>query len=396
MAEQREHNDEQPGKEPRRQRRRRSHGEGSVFELKGRDRKKPWVAQVTLESGKKKQTYHVTQQEAIAARRKMLNELEQGKLITAKDQTAGQFLEYWLEEVHKPAVRLHTYVSYRRFLDNHILPEIGHIPLRRLTAEQVQALYSHKLKEGLSPKSISVMHGLLHTALAQAVRWRRVSYNVCDDVRPPRLIKREAHSLNPEQAQKLLEAAKGHRLEVLLTLAITTGMRRGEIVGLKWQDIDFETRSLHVCRTVDCLGGYGFTVSEPKTATGKRKISLPHFVIAMFKEHRAHQLEARLKAGPAWEDHDIVFCDARGRFLDPNYLHRLFQQFLMEAGLLPMRFHDLRHSAATILLSMGVNPKVIQELLGHSRISVTLDIYSHVLPGMQDEAMGKWDDLFGR
>lgn len=387
---------EQPEKHRRKPRRKRAHGEGSVFELKGRDRKKPWVAQITLENGKKRQTYHATQQDAIAARRKMLNELEQGRIITAKGQTVGQFLEYWLEEVHKPAVRLHTYVNYRRFLDNHILPEIGHIPLGKLAPEQVQALYSRKLKEGLSPKSISVMHGLLHTALAQAVKWRRVSYNVCDDVKPPRLIKREAHSLTPEQAQRLLEAAKGHRLEVLLTLAITTGMRRGEIVGLKWADIDFVTRSLHVCRTVDRLGGYGFTVSEPKTATGKRKISLPHFVIAMLKEHRTRQLEVRLKVGPTWEDHDIVFCDARGRFFDPNYLYRLFQEFLKEAGLPPMRFHDLRHSAATILLSMGVNPKVIQELLGHSRINVTLDIYSHVLPGMQDEAMGKWDDLFGR
>ena len=175
MTEQHKHNDELPGKKPRRQRK-RAHGEGSVFELKGRNRKKPWVAQITLENGKKKQTYHATQQEAIAARRKMLNELEQGRLVTEKDQTVGQFLEYWLEEVHKPAVRLHTYVSYRRFLDNHILPAIGHIPLRRLTPERVQALYSQKLKEGQAPKSINVMHGILHTALSQAVRWLPVLY----------------------------------------------------------------------------------------------------------------------------------------------------------------------------------------------------------------------------
>ena len=227
MAEQREHNEEQPGKKPRRQRR-RAHGEGSVFELKGRERnrKKPWVAQITLENGRKKQTYHATQQEAIAARRKMLNELEQGILATGPHQHLADYLEYWLEDVHKPAIKLTSYLRYRVLLNKHLLPDLGHIQLTKLTVRHVQSFYAKKLEEGLSASTVRMLHAILHRALADAVRSTLVGRNVCDQVTLPRPRKPETRILSVEQAQHLVETVRGHRLEALFLVALTTGMRR--------------------------------------------------------------------------------------------------------------------------------------------------------------------------
>ena len=191
-----------------------------------------------------------------------------------------------------------------------------------------------------------------------------------------------------------MEIARGHRLEALLTLALTTGMRRGELLALRWQDINFDTKSLHIVRTLSRLVGYGFIETEPKTSKSRRKIILPGLVLDLLKQHRAHQLEERLKAGAQWHDHDLVFSNTHGGFLIADRLREMLQQLLKEAGLPYIRFHDLRHSAATLLLGMGVHPKVVQELLGHSAISMTMDTYSHVLPSMHQQAMEKMDERF--
>ena len=386
---------EKPEKKPRKQQKPkgRGHGEGSIFERKGGTRKKPWVAQVTLENGEKKQTYHATQREAIVALRKMLNELEQGMFITEKDQTVSQFLEYWLENVHKPAIRLNTYVKCRELVQLHLLPALGHVRLQRLTIQQVQLLYSSMQEKNLSASRIRFLHVTLHKALDDAMRIGLVAKNVCESVKPPRIVRKERPVLTPEQAQRLLEAAKGSRLETLLMVALATGMRRGELLGLKWQDINLEKGSLQIVRSMDRVAGHGVVESEPKTAQGRRRIALPPFVVEALKQHRVKQLEARLKAGPAWHENDLVFCNVYGNFLHPFRLYTMFEKVLADAGLPHMHFHDLRHSAATILLSMGVNIKVVQEILGHSQVSMTLGIYSHVLPGMQAEAMSKMNDL---
>lgn len=197
-----------------------------------------------------------------------------------------------------------------------------------------------------------------------------------------------------EQAKHLLDIARGHRLEVMLTLAIATGMRKGEIGALKWEDIDFNGQSLQVRRSMRRLAGYGVITKEPKTAKGRRRIILPQFAVDALKLQKIYQLEQREKAGPSWEENNFVFPNIYGRFLSSQTIHTLFKKLLSDAGLPHMRFHDLRHSAATILLSMGVHPKVVQELLGHSQISITLDVYSHVLPSMQRETMDKLNDFF--
>ncbi len=191
---------EQQEKKPHKHYKRRGHGEGSVFELKGSKRRKPWVAQITLENGEKKQTYHGTQKEAVAALRKKLNEHEQGILATGPQQKLKDYLAYWLEEVHKDSLRLSTYARYRILVYTHIIPVLGHIPVQKLTPQQVQSLYAQELKDGKATGSVRLMHTVLHLALENAVRWGLVPRNVCDLVDPPRPAPQEAQILTLEQA----------------------------------------------------------------------------------------------------------------------------------------------------------------------------------------------------
>ncbi|MGZ3626540.1 MAG: tyrosine-type recombinase/integrase [Ktedonobacteraceae bacterium] len=370
---------------------RRGRGEGSVYQRKdGR-----WSASFYLENRKRKTVYGKTRKEAYEKLQQALLQHRQGLLATGPKQTVKQYLEYWLEHVHKQSIRLHSYVKVRELLDLHILPGLGYLQLQKLTIQHVQAFYS-MLQKKLSASRVRFIHSTLHKALDDAVRTGLVAKNVCDSVTLPRLVRREMQVLTPEQARKVVEAAKGSRLEALLLLALTTGMRRGELLGLKWEDLTLteSNGSLQVRRSMTRVAGHGVVTSEPKTASSRRKIALSPFVIRVLKEHRVRQLEMRLQAGTKWIENDLVFCNAYGNFLHPARLYMMFHKVLAEADVQNIRFHDLRHSAATILLSMGVNVKVVQEMLGHSRISMTLDTYSHVLPGMQEEAVEKISGLF--
>ncbi len=355
---------------------------------------KRWVASITLENRKRKYLYGGTRKEVQEQLKKALHEQQQGKLATGPKQTVEQFFNRWLEEVHKPTIRISTYTKYRNLLNRHIIPVIGRIQLNKLTVEHVQALYARKLQEGYKPSTIHATHELIHRGLDQAVRWKQVIENVSAHVSLPRVGKQEKLTLTTEQARKLLDTAKGHLLETLLTVALATGMRRGELLGLRWQDINFETMSLQVCRTVGFGKGRKYVVNEPKTASGRRRIILPQFAVDALKQHRIQQLERRLQVGTAWVDRDLVFCDITGDYFPLSSLEYMFQALLKKASLPHMPFHNLRHSAATILLTMGVHPKVVQELLGHSQISMTMDTYSHVLPSMQQDAMNKLNEAF--
>ena len=371
---------------------RRSPGEGSVFQRSdGR-----WVVQIELEDGKRKTYYVKSKKEGREKLKRLQRDLEQGILATGPQQTVRQYLEYWLEEVHKPNIKISTYVKYHKVIHGYILPAFGDLKLEKLTPQHVKSLYNKKQRDGLSPKTIHSIHGVLHKALDNAVLWNLVTRNVCTVVKPPRLVKTEKPSLTMEEAHTLLESVRGHRLEMLLTLALTTGMRRGEILALRWLDIDFKKKLVSVRRTVDYIPRHGYVENEPKTASGRRSIALPHFVLDMLHQHRTRQLEAKLKAGSDWEDRNLVFTDLSGGYFNPRYLEKLFPKVLADAGLPPIRFHDLRHSAATLLLAMGVSMKVVQEILGHSSFITTADIYGHVLPQMHPDAMSHWDDEFNQ
>lgn len=376
---------------------RRGHNEGSVYYEKARDR---WVASVTIETGKRKKFYFKTKQEAIRKKNEALRELERNELATGEQRKLKDYMEDWIENVHKEKVRISTYVKYKKLIKYIVLDDIGNVWLQKLTPEQVQRFYKKmgtakaKGGKGLSSKTVHEIHGVLRLALNNAVKWSLVSKNVCAAVSPPRIVSREGTPLTLEQARKLLDSLHAHRLEVLITLAVVTGMRRGELLALRWSTIDFERGTLLVLHTVDYIPHYGYVETQPKTAAGKRLVSLPSFMVEMLKQHRIVQNELRTKVGSAWENLDLVFPDLHGGYFNSNYLLKIFKKVLREADIPEMHFHDLRHSAATILLGMGVNIKVIQELLGHSDIKITLGRYGHLLPSMQQDIVDKWNETF--
>lgn len=277
----------------------------------------------------------------------------------------------------------------------HLVPTLGKLTLQKLTPQHLDRLYRQKLESGLKPKSVAAIHGMLHTALDKAVRLGLVSRNVCKMVSPPRVVRKEITPLSAEQARKLLEAAKGHPQEVLFILALSTGMRRGELLGLKWRDVDLVSGVLRIHHAlVRMPTGQGYQLAETKTAKSRRSLVMTVPAIEALKKHKEIQLQWKEAAGSFWHDNDFVFCKPMGEHLDPGYdvLVQL-KMLLKKAGLPDIRFHDLRHSTATLLLEQGTNPKIVQEILGHSQISMTMDIYSHVLPTMQIDAMSKLGDI---
>ncbi len=368
--------------------RRAIRGAGSVYQRKdGR-----YAAEIKLD-GKTRTFYGKTEKEAHEKLQQAVYEQKQGTLVTGPQQTLKQYFEYWLENVHKPAVRAVTYVMHQNAIKNHIIPTLGHIKLRSLKPEHVEALYTRMLKEKYKPGTIHYVHAILSNALGHAVRRGLLAQNICAVVSSPRIPEPDRNALTVEQAHKLMEVVKGHRLEAMLLVAITTGMRKGELLALRWQDINFDGKYLYVHRTAHRLPGLGVVENEPKTKSSRRMINLPQLVLDALKQHSVSQDAMKQKAGSRWKSLDLVFPNTVGGHQEQAYLRSTFLRLLKEAGLPPIRFHDLRHSAATILLSQGVNVKVVQEILGHSNVSMTLGVYGHVLPGMQGDAMNKWDEL---
>jgi integrase len=241
-----------------------------------------------------------------------------------------------------------------------------------------------------------LLHAALHRALEAALRLGLVVRNVSDRADVPRKRHREMSVLSPEQVHTFFGSIAGNRYEALYILALTTGMRQGELLGLKWSEVDLDDASLQVRASLQKVRGT-FILAEPKTARSRRKVALTALAVEALRRHHANQVAQCLALGPAWQDRDLVFTNRIGNPVDRiDLMRREFLPLLQAAGLPPMRFHDLRHSAATLLLRQGVHPKVVAEMLGHSQISMTLDTYSHVLPDMQRDATVALDRLLGR
>jgi integrase len=308
-------------------------------------------------------------------------------------QLTSTYLTDWLA-IMKPKVKPKTYRIYEQFVRIHLIPALGRTPVAKISPQQVARLWAQRLETGSSPTTVHHLHSLLHKALGDAQRLGLVPRNVTDLVDPPRNASREMRVLSAEQVRTLLDAAQGDRLEALYVLALSTGMREGELLGLHWRDVhvDGKAPALHVRTTLHWLPRQGFVFAGPKTKQSRRKIILSQAAVAALRTHRARQHAERLALGPAWDDQDLVVTNAIGGPLDGSHvLRRQLHPLLEHASLPQIRFHDLRHIAATLLLDQDVHPKVVSEMLGHGSVAITMDLYSHVLPSMQQRAADAMD-----
>jgi integrase len=372
---------------------RRGPHEGSVYQaVDGR-----WVAALHLgyEGGKRKRkvyfgrTRREAQQKLVAAQR----DLQTGILPSNEKLTLASFLDQWIQDV-APTLRPRTHERYRQILTLHVIPTLGRTPVARLTPQQVQALVNAKIETGLAPATVVYVRAVLRRALTYAVRWGLAPRNVAALVDPPRVTRREVRPLSPDEARALLDAVRGDRLEALYAVALALGLREGEAFGLQWDDIDFENATLTVRHALLRMTGR-LELVEPKTARSRRTIALPSRIVAALRAHRARQLEERLIAGAGWQDWGLVFATEIGSPLHRADVLRALHRHLAAAGLPPMRFHDLRHACASLLLAQGVHPRVVMETLGHSNIGQTMDTYTHVLPTLQRDAASRMDDVLG-
>ena len=373
---------------------RRGNNEGSIYKrTDGR-----WAAAINLgwQAGRRKrktfygETRRVVQEQLSAA----LRAQQQGLPMVSERQTVELFLDRWLSDSVEPRLKPRTYQSYAEIVRLHLSPSLGRIRLAKLTPQQVQRLINEKLSDGLSPRRVQYIHAVLRCALGQAEKWGLVPRNVAKLADAPHVPRFEIRPLTSEQAQEFLAAVKGDRLEAVYAVALAVGLRKGEALGLRWDDIDLETGTIAVRHSLQRIDKK-LQLVEPKSARSRRTLALPSVLQTALRAHRARQLEERLRAGSTWQETGFVFTTPIGMPLDGANVSRAFHRALEAAGLPRQRFHDLRHAAASLMLAQGVPARVVMEALGHSQISLTMNLYSHVVPALLQDAADKMDAALG-
>ncbi|MGI6286676.1 site-specific integrase [Neomoorella humiferrea] len=389
--------------------RERGNGEGTISQRKDGT----WCAAITAgrkEDGKLKRVffYGKTREEVAQKLTKALADIQQGTYVEPSKLTVGEWLDTWLKDYARPHIRPSTWQNYEMIIRVHIKPAIGGLQLKQLQATHLQRLYND-LREhgrvdgqgGLSARTVRITHVVIHAALKQAMKEGLVARNVAEATTLPRQQKKELRVLTLEEEQRFMTAVAGDRLGAAFLLDLATGMRLGELLALRWQDVDLKEGVIRVRRALsrvkvpDGPTKTALIFQEPKTAKGKRSIPLPEWAIATLKAHKARQAQEKLLLGPAYQDNGLVFATEEGKPVEPRNFTRKFYQLREKAGLpKDVNFHALRHTYATRLLEANEHPKVVQELLGHSQISMTLDTYSHVLPELKKAAAAKLNNLW--
>jgi integrase len=368
---------------------RRGNGEGSITYRKKERRYMGRYTVHTTDGPKQKAVYGKTRAEAWEKLVKAMAEQDNGLVFDAGKLTTGLYLTSWLNDSVKDSVKPVTFDSYERLVRVHLIPALGRVRLKALTPPHIRRLYREKLDSGLSPRTVQYMHAILQRALKAAVNDGLIPRNPCAAVDPPQVRRKEIRPLDRDQVRTLFEATACDRLEALYIVAVHCGLRQGELLGLKWEDIDLEAGTLSVRRT---LSNGKFT--PPKTAKSRRSVNLTPTAIEALKRHCERQAQEMMKADTLYRDQGIVFASQVGTPLSRHNLTRSFKALLRRAELPEStRFHDLRHTCATLLLGKGFNGKFVQELLGHATIAITLDTYSHVMPGMADHTAAMEDAL---
>ena len=364
---------------------------------------KTWMVRIFMgRDGKGKRRYlnktlRGTKKKAETYLSKTLTEISAGTFVEASPLTVEEYLKKWLEAAARPRLRENTYREYEGLIERYVKPALGDRFLADLRPLDVQAFYAGLSDRKLSPRTVRYTHSVLTSAFKQAVRWRILAHNPCEAVELPRKAANEMQCLTPVEAASFLEAAATDRWYALFTLALATGLRPSEYLGLKWTDIDLEQGVLNVQRSLHWrsfkTGDWYF--GDPKTPRSRRRIPVPASVLRALVAHRRRQNEARLEAGADYKNLDLVFATLEGQpLIRLNVVQKHFKPILERAKLpKTLRLYDLRHSCATLLLAANETPKVVSERLGHASITLTMDTYSHVLPDMQQGASDKLERL---
>jgi len=372
---------------------RRGQGEGSVVRRKdGR-----WEARIDrgFAGGKRQRqsVYGKTRREVANKLAAQLKAQQDGVMFVPANQSVETYFADWLDAV-RPTIRERTHYRYEQYVRLHIVPTIGTVRLAKLAPQHLRRLYEAKLAEKLSPTTVLHLHRVIHAALNQAARWDLVTRNVADLVDPPRMVRRPMTTLSAEQARTLFATASADRLHALYVLAVTTGMRQGELLALHWRDLDLKAGTAHVRGSLQQMRDGELKIVEPKTLRSRRQVTLTATALHALRRHRTRQAKERLRVGAAWLDDDLVFPNPVGGPMAANHLLRQnFYPLLAKAELPKIRFHDLRHTAATLLLEGNINTKVVSEMLGHTSVGITMDLYQHVTPTMQQVAADAMDGL---
>jgi integrase len=360
-----------------------------------------WLVRVFLgrdASGKRRyhnKTIRGTKKDAQRYLNKVLTEVDTGTFIEPSNATVAEYLRKWLVASARPRVRERTAEDYEHHIERHLIPAFGLRKLSQLKPAEIQKLYGYMLDRGLAPRTIRYVHSTLRSALAQAVKWGELARNPADLVDLPRQERRERRVLTRAETARLLTAAKGTRWYALWVLLATTGVRPGEALALKWSD--WEDHQLRVQRSLN-RSRSGWRLEETKTDRSRRTVYLSRTTGEVLATHRAKQAEEMLASGEEYDrELNLVFANSRGQPLDyRTTVRRHFKPLLAAAGLPMIRPYDLRHTHATHLLMANVHPKVVSERLGHASTVMTMDVYSHVLPDMQEQAAAKLEALLFR
>jgi integrase len=360
---------------------RRAKGEGTIYQRSDG----LWVAQVTLPGGRRKSKYGKTQREVKSWLLKQRQLISNGVFVDDQKISFGDFVYQWFDDIAKPRLKPASIKSHESIIRNHIIPTIGSIRLSQLSPAILQSLYSQKLKEGLSNRTVKYIHTIVHQSLDQALKWDLVARNVSDAVDTPKVKKTLVEPLSQAQVQRLLEVLKDDRLYAFYVLCLGCGLRRGEALGLTWDSVDLNEGILYVKQIIQHIVGQGLVVSEPKSEKSKRVVAMPSFVKHALIDHRNKQTI----------ESDYVFCTSVGTPFYPRNVVRHFNNVLKKAGLpSSIRLHDLRHTFVSFMLSQNVPPTDVQVIAGHASFKTTMDIYAHLMPGAQREAAEKMDKLF--
>jgi len=322
----------------------------------------------------------------------LLHQLDTGNFTKPAKTTMGEYLERWISD-YRPNLSPRGYERYIGIIKQHLIPALGSITLTQLRPEHLQKHYTTKQNEGLSPRTVRYHHAVIHVALKTAVQWGLINRNPADAVTIPRIRRNEMETWVETEVVQFIEAAKSSPYYVLVYTALFTGMRRSELLGLRWGDVDLILGQIHVSRGLHHLKNGSYIFTEPKSAKSRRTIALPPTVTLLLKEHHEKWKLEGLVHGVVSKDDDLVFCTTEGKPLRPNTVTRAWSTLAKKAGVKVIRLHDARHTHASIMLKQGIHPKIVQERLGHSSIQMTLDTYSHVAPGLQEAAAARFDEF---